>query len=65
MHTWRPLFCVAHGVDAQGTGQIAHAAAPGDGFITDSEIINSYKGKKFSTTRYTIEGKCAAHTVCN
>lgn len=50
----------AHGVDVQGTGQIAHAAAPGDGFITDSEIINFYKGKKFSTTRYTIEGECAA-----
>jgi hypothetical protein len=42
----------------QGTGQIAHAATAGDGFITDPAIISSYKGKKFSTTRYTLDGKC-------
>ena len=41
----------------QGTGQIAQAAVAGDGFITDADIIKSYKGKSFTTKRYTLDGE--------
>lgn len=40
----------------EGTGQIAHGAPSGDGFVTDKKVIDSYKGKRFATTRYTIDG---------
>jgi hypothetical protein len=41
----------------QGTGQIAHAATSGDGFVTDPAVIASYKGKRFKTSRYTLDGE--------
>lgn len=40
----------------EGTGQIAYAIPSGDGFVTDPGVINSFKGKTFATTRYTIQG---------
>lgn len=40
----------------QGTGQLIYAVPAGDGFVTDTKVINQFKGKKFCTPRYCIVG---------
>lgn len=40
----------------EGTGQIGYGIPSGDGFVTDPNIISSFKGKKTCTTRYCFDG---------
>jgi hypothetical protein len=43
----------------QGTGQITYAIPSGDGFVTDSGVINSFKMQLMRTSRYEITGVVA------
>lgn len=40
----------------EGTGQITYAIPSGDGFVTDTGVINSFKTQVMKTSRYEITG---------